>query len=403
MEAFPNQTSSFLQEELKQEENNHKHNHVHIHNHVKDQGHDHVHKYTHLHTQLEEHLTTAGNGVAQEICQCQLEEMLQGDVEEARHEKVKAKIEERKKRAEGQKGVSDVTDRENYDIDEALLFIEGEQKSSNLPCLKRDAKYGGKKKECKNMQKAEMLNNSDTIDSDDESVKTMEEPNICTVEEEDHVEHCHNDQNDWTEVNMRKKKKTSKKHDEMPHLFTIEDLSHNSCHAKTAPINNPRCQVENETLAKAQVWESCLFSPAEEPSKGLSEEDFPSLQSCSGRRKPGKITEKKVKVVKEKVLVLNPDQIDDGDEANAQEEKDEVIEQEVGEEDLEKRACEPLTKACLRDMFQFPGTLCFCFCDSGEISTVSNPVLEKQVKDPKVQMTRMHAMLNGLVVPFGKF
>ena len=137
----------------------------------------------------------------------------------------------------------------------------------------------------------------------------------------------------------------------------------------------------------------------------LSEEDFPSLQSCGGRRKPGKAAvEKKVKVVKEEVLVLNPDQIDVEGEANAQEEKDEVMGQDRGEDELEKRDCEPLTKACLRDMFQFPGTLCFCFCDSGEISTVSNPVLEKkELKDPKIQMTRMHAMLNGLVVPFGKF
>ena len=421
MEAtLPNQTS--CSQQPMQEEEKHKHNHVHIHNHH--------HNYTHLHNQLKEHLTTGGGGVSQEICKCQLEEMLLGDEEEARLEKVKAKIEERKRRAtEGRKGVSDATDdAKNYDIDQALLFIEGENKRSKPSCLRRGAKYSDKKKQCKNMQKAEMFNNVDNIDSDDESVKTMEVASSWTVEDKESLvdQQCHsNDENGgfhWTEVNMRKKKKTSKKDEKIAHLFTIEDLSHNVCHGNSAPVDNPRCQqVEKE--AKGQVWgATCQLSQEEqEPGKALSEEDFPSLQSCAGwRRKPGKVAEKKVGVVKEEV----PEQIV-GDEADAQEEKGEVVgqegacqedqegdqegdqevDQDVGcQESSEKRDCDQLTEACcLRDMFQFPGTICFCFCDSGEISTVSNCVKDKQVEEPRIGMTRMHAMLSGLVVPFGKF
>ena len=138
----------------------------------------------------------------------------------------------------------------------------------------------------------------------------------------------------------------------------------------------------------------------------LSEEDFPSLQSCGWRRK---VAEKTVKVVEEEeVVVSTRDQVD-GDKADAEEEKDDEIgqeeggnEEESGEEEPEK--CEQMTRSCcLRDMFLFPGKLCFCFCDFGEISTVSISVEEKEEEEPRIGMTRMHAMLSGLVVPFGKF
>ena len=392
MEAdLPNQTSpSEEEQQLKQEEKKHKHkSHVHIvHNHVVQ---DHIHHYN----QLKEHLT---GGVSQEICKCQLEEMLLGDEEEARHEKMRAKIEERKRRAaaEERKGVSDAAT-SNYDIDQALLFIGGETESSKRSCLRRD-----KKKQCRNTPKAEMFHHIDDIDSDDESVKTMEVANSCSVEEEEiFVQHCHQTDEDWTEVNLRKKKKTSKKHQKMP-LFTIEDLSHNVCHGNAAPVDNPRCSAETERLGKSEVWETCLFS-AEESGKVLSEEDFPSLQSCGWRRKAA---EKTVKVVEEEEVVSTRDQVD-GDKADAEEEKDDEIGQEEcgneegGEEEPEK--CEQMTRSCcLRDMFLFPGKLCFCFCDSREISTVSISVEEKE-EEPRIGMTRMHAMLSGLVVPFGKF
>jgi len=379
--ALPNKT--FCSEEEQQEEKTHS-SHVHIlHNHVVQ---DHLHHYN----QLKEHLT---GGVSQEICKCQLEEMLLGDEEEARHEKMKAKIEERKRRAaEERKGVSD-TATLNYDIDQVLLFIGGETESSKRSCLRRGGtKYSDKKR--RNTPKAERFNNIGNIDSDDESVESMEVGNSCAVEdEESFFQHCHKTDEDWTEVNMRKKKKTSKKPEKMPHLFTIEDLSHNVCHGNTAPVDNPRCPAEKERLGKGEAWETCLFS-AGESRKLLSEEDFPSLQSCGWHRK-------EKKVVEEEVLVSTGDQID-GDEADAEEETDEEIGQEegvkeeCGEEEPEK--CEQMTRSCcLRNMFQFPGTLCFCFCDS----TVSISVEEKE--EPKIGLTRMHAMLSGLVVPFGKF
>ena len=196
MEAdLPNQTSS---SEEDQEEKKHTHNsHVHIlHNHGVQ---EHIHHYN----QLKEHLT---GGVSQEICKCQLEEMLLGDKEEARHEKMKAKIEERKRRAaEERKGASEAAT-SNYDIDQALLFIGAENESSKRSCLRRGgAKYSDKKKQCRNTAKAEMLNHIDNVDSDDESVKPMEVPNSWTLEEEESfVQHCHKTDEDWTEVNMRK-------------------------------------------------------------------------------------------------------------------------------------------------------------------------------------------------------
>ena len=400
METTPSQTPSSLQQEEEDKHHlGHDRSHVHIHNHLEHEAHN----YTHLHNQLQDHLT---DGVSKQLCPCQLEELLLEEMEEAKHEKLKAKIEERKKE---RKALNEVVEelKPNFDVEEALLFIEGDKKITNPPSLKRGAKCGEKKKRpCKIMQRTVIINNSDNTDSGDES---LEEANLCAGEEDqDHVQHCQDDQTegfDWTEVNMRKKKRTSRKPDSAPLLFTIEDLSHtvhNVCHENPLkPVANP-----SEKKTSAKVWEACLF-PGEEPSKVLSEEDFPSLQTCGSRRKTGvsgppckksrASSEHHSEVLDGKVKVVEEEE----DELNGQEEKDEVKEDVGQEELLEKRNCEQLTRSCLRDMFQFPGTVCFCFCDSGKISTVSNSV--EEVEDPKVGMSRVHAMLGGLPVPFGQF
>ena len=68
----------------------------------------------------------------------------------------------------------------------------------------------------------------------------------------------------------------------------------------------------------------------------------------------------------------------------------------------EQSTCKQLTTICLRDMFHFPGMLCFCVCDSGNVSDISDCVQERAEED-LVPMTRIHAMLRGRVVPFGQY
>jgi len=318
-------------------------------------------------------------------------------------------LRERKRRAaEERKGRSDAANlASNYDIEQALLFIGAENETSKRSCLRRGAgKYGEKKKPCRNRQKEERIINIESDDTDDESVKAEEVSNSWTIEDEENfVELCHSKTDEeWTEVNVRKRNKTSKKQEKMPsHLFTIEDLSHSVCHGTITPFDDPRCEMA-EKLVKAEAWETCLFS-AEDSGKLLSEEDFPSLQSCGWRRKERKVVEEEVRVVEDEKVVEEEEEEDlDSTEhkVDAEEEKKDVEHDEEEDEDEEEpEKFEHLARSCcLRDMFHFPGTLCFCFCDSEKISTAPNSVVDEE--EPKIEMTRMHAMLRGLVVPFGK-
>merc|ERR1712243_12343 len=118
----------------------------------------------------------------------------------------------------------------------------------------------------------------------------------------------------------------------------------------------------------------------------------------------GKVVEDEKVVEEEEEEVLDSTEYQIvGDKVDAEEEKKDVEHDEEEDEDEEEpEKFEHLARSCcLRDMFHFPGTLCFCFCDSEKISTAPNSVVDEE-EEPKVEMTRMHAMLRGLVVPFGK-
>ena len=375
MEVLPTQSSVSLR--VKAGDAKH-HHHVHHHHHEDGKGHD----YAHLHSQLQDHVS---GGVLKDLCGCVLDEMLVEEMEKAKYERMRTKIEDRKRKAaEGQKS----SGARDYDLNKALLFIEGEKVKDKDQCLKKSSRCDKKRSSKKHLRTPRSKAKCDSLNAEKAEVSSDFEENAsltiqCPVEEKC-VQYCASDEEetvDWTKVNLRRKKRTARAH------HKVADLSHSDCHQITQ-----RCDNEEK------AWEDVCHV-------GFTAEEFPSLQTCGWQRR--ELDGEKVKV--EEADEIQKEVLDEscGEMEDAGGQGDLVQQHVDGRGDCaielgEQSTCKQLTTICLRDMFHFPGMLCFCLCDSGNVSDIPDCVQERAEQD-LVPMTRIQAMLRGRVVPFGRY
>ena len=256
----------------------------------------------------------------------------------------------------------------------------------------------------------------------------------------------------WTKVggtnlcNKKRKVKVKELTLAKPQLFTVVDVEHENL--KNVNISDKKRTIlaKNE-CQNVNVWMETKHTLPENQNKVLSEEDFPSLQSMLGKkRSPKKGIEKvfppdfdkeveyeKVKVVEGEVgPEAEPEMYEEEDFSTEVELKESArtnleevnlknlsIQEEVeGEDQLEDEKVEEQDEKQdgKEDLAKNENKVQEVMSENqneiqGEVSVnqnlkgVSENQNEEEVsgKPMQIQMTRMHAMLSGLIVPFGQF
>ena len=251
----------------------------------------------------------------------------------------------------------------------------------------------------------------------------------------------------WTKVGgtnlCNKKRKVKELTLSKPQLFTVVDVEHENLKNVNISDNKRTILAKNE-CQKVNVWTETRRTLPENKNEVLSEEDFPSLQSMLGKkRSPKKGIEKvfspeyeKVKVVEGEVgQEAGPEMYEEDDlptevelkestrinleEVNIKrhsmqeevegedqledekvEEQDDKEDGKVGKEDLAKNK-----NKGQEGMSENQNEIQEEVSENQYLKEVSENQNEEEVsgKPKQIQMTRMHAMLSGLIVPFGQF
>ena len=255
----------------------------------------------------------------------------------------------------------------------------------------------------------------------------------------------------WTKVrpvcDRKRKVKKEESKAKKPEPFTLVDVEEHKnlktvsdANARSSP--NIKCQY-----VKNKIWEETVFTTPDYKNKILSEEDFPSLETSrktpekkgSSKKKMEKyfsldkdleevcVKDETVKVVKEDVFddvdqsILNKEEIltklemDKEElpaefdfqfelcESSATHLKVEVnIQNQVPQEDFKSN--EKLKQEKCKEQQEKRGEEVERESRNQDLEEGAKKLKEDEAKKPShIQISRMHAMLSGLIVPFGQF